>query len=128
VQGTGAGLELSGIMHRAPAFRRATYSGEAIRIPPVFLADFHSVGDVGGLALLLWFMVTGGHPFLSPADVTWSDTHNGHHARVRQPWHGPLSWEPLLERSLFAEASSRPSLDEFLAELTAVHGSTQPYR
>jgi hypothetical protein len=118
------GFQLSALLHRAPALLRATRQGEAILIPPApFACDFSHEDDVTGLAQLLWYMVTGGHPFLAPEDLRWdaSWTSFRHENRQRQPWRGPAALGPLLERALFAERGQRPSLPEFLAQLGRVH-------
>ena len=115
----GAGIELSRILHRAPAFLSTAARGEALLWPPAFRSDFGSRDDVQGLAQLLWFMATGTHPFLAPENVTWEDswTHVLHSLRARQPWRGPAALEPLLTRCLFDAPVNRPTLDELLVEL-----------
>jgi hypothetical protein len=119
------GFQLSAVLHRGPALLHATRRGEAILIPPAaFPSDFSHADDVTGLAQLLWYMVTGGHPFLAPEDVRWeaSWTSFRHENRERQLWRGPPALGPLLERALFEEGGGRPSLAEFLAELGHAHG------
>jgi hypothetical protein len=113
-------LRFSGILHRAPAFLTTTQRGEAFLWPAVFRSDYSSADDVVGLAQLLWFMTTGDHPFLAPADVTWQDdwTSLRHEARSRQPWRGPAALGPLLERCLFAAQDIRPSMASLLDELS----------
>lgn len=80
----------------------ATRSGEAI-LSLVFPYDFSSRTDAEGLANLLWFALTDGHPYVAPSDIrrpqAWSDYEYGR-AR-RQPWTGPPAVGPLLEHVLF---------------------------
>jgi hypothetical protein len=112
--------KLTGILHRAPALLASTYKGEAQCWPPVFRSDFRATDDVTALAQLLWFMTTGGHPFLADADITWDDAWTHLPARRPQPWRGPPALGQLLSRWLFADDAQRPSLDEVLRELTAL--------
>lgn len=121
-------LHLSGILHRAPAFLTTTQRGEAFLWPAVFRSDYSSPDDVAGLAQLLWFMTTGAHPFLAPADVTWQDdwTTLRHEARSRQPWRGPDGLGPLLERCLFAARDTRPALASAVLELTSLASAATP--
>jgi hypothetical protein len=118
----GGALHLSGIVHRAPAFLTTTQQGEAFLWPAVFRSDYSSPDDVAGLAQLLWFMTTGDHPFLAPADVTWQDdwTTLRHEARSRQSWRGPAALGPLLERCLFAAKDARPAMASVVTELTSL--------
>jgi hypothetical protein len=121
-------LHFSGIVHRAPAFLTTTQRGEAFLWPAVFRSDYSSPDDVAGLAQLLWFMTTGDHPFLAPADVTWQDdwTTLRHEARSRQPWRGPAALGPLLERFLFAATDTRPSMARVLDELSSLTSAATP--
>ncbi|KAB2906921.1 MAG: hypothetical protein F9K40_05705 [Kofleriaceae bacterium] len=109
---------LSGVIPRGQAVIDATYSGEGVRVPPVFPCDFSSANDTRGLAALLWYALTGGHPYVAPADVperrAWSDHERGR-AR-RQPWTGPPSIGPLLERVLF-ESGPSPDFESFISAL-----------
>lgn len=117
------GFELSGMLHRGAAVLAATRRGEAILFPPnSFPCDFSHRDDVTGLAQLLWYMVTGGHPFLAQEDIRWNASWDSfrHQNRRRQPWRGPSGLQPLLERTLFHDGEP-PTLAEFLAELRRVH-------
>jgi hypothetical protein len=119
---TGHGVDVTGILHRAPTFLAATHHGEALLFPPIFRADFSAPDDVSGLAQLLWYTATGTHPYLSAQNVVWQDswTHDLHDERERQPWRGPASWLPILDRCLFGPAASRPSIDVFVQNLLAL--------
>lgn len=109
---------LSGVVPRGQAVIDATYSGEGIRVPPVFPCDFSSANDTEGLATLLWYALTGGHPYVAPAELrerrAWVDYGRGR-AR-RQPWTGPPSIGPLLERVLF-ESGPSPDFESFVSAL-----------
>ncbi len=121
---TAMGLEVSGLLHRAPAFLGATRRGEAILFPSnTFPCDFSHSDDVTGLAQLLWYMLTGSHPFLAQEDIRWNESWNSfrHQNRRRQAWRGPSALLPLLERTLFQEGSETPPLAEFLGDLRLLH-------
>ncbi len=111
------GLTLTGVMHRGPAIASLTEAGEAVLVPPLFEMDFSCPDDVAGLAQLVWYMVTGAHPWYAPEDVrwqlAWDDYHE--HRRRRQPWMGPPGLGPILEAAIFS--SLRASLPEFTARL-----------
>ena len=113
----GLSLALTGIMHRGPALVAATSAGEAVLVPPVFLTDFSSPDDVAGLAQLVWFMVTGGHPWYELSDVRWQLAWDDFHEqrRRRQLWGGPATLGATLEHAIFAVR--RLSLDEFVQRL-----------
>lgn len=112
-------LRLTGIAHRGPAVIAATYSGEQIRWPPVFAADFANPDDTRGLAQLVWYALTGGHPFLAADDLRWNPAWNEfrHRRRHRQPWTGPAMLGPVLERVLFDAGGGTPDFDTFVGEL-----------
>lgn len=118
----GAHWVLSGIMHRCAAIIPATQSGEAV-LSPVFPCDFSSKNDAHGLAQLLWFALTDGHPYIAPADIrrpqAWSDYEYGR-AR-RQAWTGPAAIGPLLERVLFPSGDSM-GFEAFVSELEKLRG------
>jgi hypothetical protein len=119
---TDHGIDLTGILHRAPSFLSATHHGEALLLPPIFRADFSAADDVSGLAQLLWYAATGSHPHLIAQNVVWLDswTHDLHGQRERQPWTGPPSWLPILDQCLFGPAGSRPTIDVFVQTLLAL--------
>ena len=117
------GLALTQIAHRGPAIISQYYGGEAILFPSVYAADFSSPDDATGLAQLVWYMLTGGHPFLATENLRWDDSWQNfrHKLRRRQPWTGPALLEPLFERALFG-----PSPMEFgalVAELTRLQAA-----
>jgi hypothetical protein len=89
LRGAEADLELSAVAHRAVAFLRAMYCGEAILTPPVLATEFDHDDDIVGLVQLLWFMTTGDHPLHAGANILWDDTHERRHPAARQPWRGP---------------------------------------
>ncbi len=110
-------LALTSIMHCGPVIASVTYAGEAVLVPPLFEMDFSSPDDVAGLAQLVWYMITGGHPWYAPEDVrwqlAWNDFHE--HRRCRQPWTGPEALGHVLGEAI--SSARRPSLDEFTARL-----------
>lgn len=112
------GLALTQIAHRGPAVISQYYGGEAILFPSVYAADFSSPDDATGLAQVVWYMLTGGHPFLAPENLRWDDSwqHFRHKMRSRQPWTGPAALTPVFERALFA-ATAMP-FPELVVELT----------
>jgi len=111
-------VSLVGIAHRGPAVLSTTYSGEQIRWPPIFAADFSSSDDARGLAQLVWFTLTGTHPFLAPDDCRWDPSWNEfrHQRRRRQPWTGPPTIGRVLEHALFD--SSPVGFDVLVDELS----------
>jgi hypothetical protein len=119
---TGHGVNVTGILHGAPSFLAATHHGEALLFPPIFRADFSAPDDVSALAQLLWYATTGSHPHLIAQNVVWQDswTHDLHDRRERQPWTGPPSWLPILDRYLFGPAASRPTVDVLMQDLLAL--------
>ncbi len=121
---TNSRWSLSGIMHRGQAVIDATHCGEGICVPPVFPFDFSSRNDAHGLAQLLWYALTGGHPHVAPEDFrqrqAWRD-HECGKAR-RQPWTGPAAIGRLLESVLF-ESGSLPRFEPFAAELVQLQAA-----
>lgn len=113
---------LSGIMHRGAAVLAVTRSGEAI-LSRVFPYDFSSRNDADGLAKLVWFALTGGHPSVAPRDIrrpeAWS--HYEYGRAKRQPWTGPATIGPPLERMVF-DSSGAPDFESFVEELVRVGG------
>lgn len=122
-EGLDAGVELDCILHRGPSWLAATCRGEAVLWPPVFHADFSAASDVDGLAQLVWYMLTGSHPFLAREDMRWNElwSEYRHDRRRRQPWRGPPALGAVLERVLFGGEGARPTVDRFLAELQRAH-------
>ncbi len=112
-------FSLTGILHRGPALARATYAGEGPLVWPLYPSDFSSPNDVVGLAQLVWFMVTGTHPWYAPEHVRWQLAWDFRQEskRRRQPWTGPASLGPLLERVLFDAGGQAMSMTEFLGRL-----------
>ena len=115
-------LRLAGIAHRGPSVIGQTYSGEQIRWPPIFAMDFSSPDDARGLAQLVWYALTGGHPFLAADDLRWNPTWNEfrHDCRHRQRWTGPAVIGPVLKRVLFDSGGNAPVFDELVGELDRV--------
>lgn len=121
----GTGVDLSAIAHRGQAVIDATYCGEAVCSPPVFPANFSSRNDTKGLAQLIWFALTGGHPFVAPHEFgerkAWRELEYGK-AR-QQPWTGPEIFGPLLERVMF-ESGDSPDFEAFVEELVRIRAAT----
>jgi hypothetical protein len=122
VRSEGDRVELASILHRGPTFLAAARVGESILIPPAFPADFAASNDVAGLAQLLWYLVSGGHPFLAAGDLRWERAwaHFRNERRRPQSWCGPPALGALFDRFLFAPDASGRSLDELRASLRAV--------
>jgi hypothetical protein len=103
VRQEGTRWSLSAIAHRGQAVIDATYSGEAVRSPDVFVSDFSSLDDAQGLAQLVWYALTGGHPYVARADLqrkeAWSALHRDRASR--QVWRGPAALGSVLERVVF---------------------------
>ncbi len=98
------GVALTQIAHRGPAVLSQYYGGEAILFPPrPFIAEFATTDDAAGLAMALWYMITGGHPWIAPQNLRWDDAWREFRQaiRTRQPWTGPTSLGPILEAALF---------------------------
>ena len=73
------------------------------------------------VALLVWYAVTGIHPF----DVPGSSTDSNIWAGNRHPYDGPAALGPILDRALVAERTERCSVDEFKAALAALLASDE---
>ncbi len=128
LRASGGRLAMTRIAHRGPAVISQYYGGETIVWPPVYAADFSSTDDATGLAQLVWYMVTGGHPFLAPENLRWQPSWNEfrHGVRRRQPWTGPAELGALLERALFTAAPM--AFDALVAALARLRGGAAPYR
>ncbi len=115
-----SGWTLSAVIPRGQAMIDATYSGEGVRLPHVFAKDFSTKNDTQGLAQLLWFALTGGHPYVAPDEMrnpqAWTAYERGR-AR-RQPWTGPAVVGPLLERAVFESGDFESFVTE-IARLSA---------
>ena len=101
------GVALTQIAHRGPAVLSQYYGGEAILFPPrPFIAEFATTDDTTGLAMTLWYMITGGHPWIAPQNLRWDDSWREFRQaiRSRQPWTGPASLGAILEAALFGGA------------------------
>jgi hypothetical protein len=130
VNGSDAGFRLSAIAHRGPSVISATYSGEQVRWPPVFACDFSSPDDARGLAQLVWYALTGAHPFLAPDDMRWDESWNEfrHRRTRRQPWSGPAAVGEVLERVLFEAAPEKTGFEWLVGELHRLRATCAPYR
>lgn len=130
VNGSDAEFRLSAIAHRGPSVISATYSGEQVRWPPVFACDFSSPDDARGLAQLVWYALTGGHPFLAPDDMRWNETWNEfrHRRTRRQPWTGPKAVGEVLEPVLVEGTSENPGFEWLVGELQRLRATCDPYR
>ncbi|MBL8622263.1 MAG: hypothetical protein JNK64_13200 [Myxococcales bacterium] len=115
------GVALTQIAHRGPAVLSQYYGGEAILFPPrPFIAEFATTDDATGLAMTLWYMITGGHPWIAPQNLRWDDSWREFRQgiRTRQPWTGPASLGNILEAALFGGAPL--PFDVLVATLRAV--------
>ena len=121
VRETEGGVALTQIAHRGPAILSQYYGGEAILFPPrPFIAEFSTTDDATGLAVTLWYMITGGHPWIAPQNLRWDDSWREfrQHIRTRQPWTGPARLGNILEVALFDGAPV--PFDVLVATLRAV--------
>ena len=122
VRADGDRLELASVLHRGPTLLAAARVGESILIPPAFPADFAAPDDVAGLAQLLWYLTSGGHPFLAPGDIRWERawTRFRNERRRPQSWSGPPALAALFDRFLFAPDRRGGSLDDLYAAVRAI--------